>query len=733
MFCYSRSEAYVAHEYEHPHFSPESGLSAEELEKKVRTFFDAPAGLSPVMQRAQSFAVIMREARIEVNPHTPFADKIDLGIRYGTWAGPSFYERIYVQRYERIFSERIPQEWKQREFARRAGISIPDTDFWHTCPDWGAVMELGIPGLRERLVAARAQKAASGELDGERAEFYDAAILCYDAILDYMARLHAEACRVGNAEFAQCIRALSEHAPRTLYQAMELSLFYMSVEEIGRERCRSLGDLDVLYAPFYRADLESGRLKKEDVRELFRFFFAKIHAGKRYADQPVCFGGYDEHGETAVSDLTLLALETYRELRISNPKLHIRWNEKFPDAALHFLVEMMREGNNSIVILNDEAVMRAYEKIGIPRQISVRYLPLGCYEPAIPGYEDARICGSWINLAKGVELAVHGGLDSGSGEYFMLRTDPAPATFEQFYAIYLEHLKSFVDFTMDNILKQVRYSYEVNPHPVYSATLQDCVENGKDIFNNGMNVRNSSIKVFAVASAVDSLLAVKHYVYEEGAITLPALSALLRDDWRGGEDLRMRIVKDARKWGNGLPEADLLARDIYRHMEEWIVGAPNGYGGVYRMGADSVNFSEVYGRGTGATPDGRRAGQPLSTNLRPVNGMERSGLTAFLRSALAIDQSAFADGAPLDIMLHPSAVEGEKGVRTLAAVIKKYFEEGGVSVQCNIVGAETLLAAQRSPELYPDLQIRVCGWNEYFVNMSKSVQQDFIDRARGIA
>ena len=113
--------------------------------------------------------------------------------------------------------------------------------------------------------------------------------------------------------------------------------------------------------------------------------------------------------------------------------------------------------------------------------------------------------------------------------------------------------------------------------------------------------------------------------------------------------------------------------------------------------------------------------------------MERSGLTAFLRSALAIDQSAFADGAPLDIMLHPSAVEGEKGVRTLAAVIKKYFEEGGVSVQCNIVGAETLLAAQRSPELYPDLQIRVCGWNEYFVNMSKSVQQDFIDRARGIA
>ena len=732
MINFSDNKCYIENEYVQAHFNPESGIDASALESQVRTFFEQSQGMSSIMQRAKSFAIIMREAQIEVNPHTVFADKINLGIHYGVWAGPSFYEKIYVERYNRIFAERIPKEWEQREFAKKAGISIPDTDFWHTCPDWGDVMRLGIPGLRKRLVDARNDREKAGKSDAEIAEFYEAAILCFDSILTYMGRLYKEAMRVGNYDFAECIKALSEHEPKTLYQAMELSLFYMTVEEIGRERCRSLGNLDLLFSPFYKSALESGALNREEIKELFRFYFTKINAGKRYADQPLCFGGYDERGETAVSEMTSLALDVYKELGISNPKLHIRYNEKFPDDILLKLIGMIRDGNNSIVILNDATIIKAYGKIGVPKEIAAGYLPLGCYEPAIPGYEDARICGSWINLAKAVELTVHGGIDSNSGKYFILQTDPEPPTFDNFYEIYLRHLKSFVDFTVDNINKQVRFSYEINPHPVYSATLKDCVENGKDIFNNGMNVRNSSIKVFAIGTAVDSLLAVKHYVYEEKVIGLAEFSKLLQNNWEGGEALRMKILKDERKWGNNIAEADELARDIYKHMEKWIVNRPNGNGGVYRMGADSVNFAEDYGRGTGATPDGRLNGMPLSKNMRPVNGMERNGLTGLLSSALQIDQTAFVDGAPLDIMLHPSAVEGNKGVEMLAEMIEEYFRRGGVSVQCNIVGAEILMAAQKNPELYPNLQIRVCGWNEYFVNMSKVVQQDFIDRAKGL-
>jgi len=512
ILSYAKEREHILEEYRDAQFNPESGINAEELENKVRGFFAANPSMPPVTQRAQSFAIILNEAQIGASRHTMFADFINVGINYNAWAGYSFYGKIYRERYQNIFSQRIPEEWAKRKQSAQMGISIPDTDFWHTCPDWGDVMRLGFPGLRQRAADCKEAKKHAGLLTAEMEAFYDAVLICCDAIIQYMRRLYAEAVRVGNMEFAECIQNLTEGPPRTLYEAMETSLFYMTVEEIGRERCRTLGNLDVLYYPFYKADLESGRLNEDEVKELFRFFFNKINAGKRYADQPICIGGLNAEGETAVSEMTDILLDIYGELDISNPKIHVKYNNKFPDATLRKIISLIRDGKSSFVILSDDVVVRAYAKIGIPENIARDYLPLGCYEPGIPGYEDSRICGSWINLAKGVEFAVHGGIDAMTGETFLLKTNPAPAAFEEFYEIYLAHLKSFVDFTMDNILKQVKYAYEVNPHPVYSAALRDCMENGRDIFDNGMNVRNSSIKVFAIGSAVDSLLAVKHYV-----------------------------------------------------------------------------------------------------------------------------------------------------------------------------------------------------------------------------
>ena len=227
-------------------------------------------------------------------------------------------------------------------------------------------------------------------------------------------------------------------------------------------------------------------------------------------------------------------------------------------------------------------------------------------------------------------------------------------------------------------------------------------------------------------------MAVKKFVYEQKRLTLPQLAALLENNWQGAEALRTEIRKDKGKWGNGDREADALAADIYRFCGEHIVGTPNGYGGVYRMGADSVDNAENFGRNMGATADGRLAGEPLSKNMRPVNGMEFAGITGFIRSMLALDQELFIDGAPLDFMLHPSAVSGEKGRRVLGQIIKSYFAGGGQMIQGNIVSAEMLEKAVADPDSYRNLQIRVCGWNEYFVNMKPEIQKDFIERAKGL-
>ena len=733
MKKFAENREFVRDEFRLAHWDDASGLAPEESERRVRAFFQEHADMPSVLVRAHTFRFILENARIEVNPHTPFAGKIDVGCNYQRmFAGAGFYERIYCERYRDIFSKNLPETWAKRSQSAKMGISIPDTDYWHTCPDWERVFELGIPGLRGACENAMEERRLAGTLDGETEDFYRATLICYDGILAYMDRLIAAAKKIKHTEYAACMERLKAGAPTTLFDAMVFSLFFLEVGELGRERVRSLGNLDLLLAPYYHADLAAGRITEEDAREFFRYYFAKINAGKRYANQPICIGGMKENGETLVSDFTYLLLDVYDEMNILNPKIHVKCNRATPDRLIKKLAEMIRGGNSSLVLLNDEVIMAGYEKIGIPAHYSHKYLPLGCYEPAIPGYEDARICGSWINLAKGVEFAIHGGYDGMTGELFDHETNPEPASFEEFYAIVKDHLESFVKFTMKCILEQEKYAYEVNPHPLYSSTLAGCVKNGKDIFNEGMDVRNSSLKVFAVGTAVDSLLAVKKYVYTEKRLSLPALSAVLKANWEGHDALRAEIIHDRAKWGNGIDEADELAADLYAYMAKLIVNVPNGYGGVYRMGADSVNFAEDYGRGTGASADGRLNAQPLSKNLRPVNGMERRGVTGLINSASKIDQTNFVDGAPLDIMLHPTAVQGEKGIDMLVALIGTYFAQGGVSIQGNVVDAALLERAVEHPEDYQDLQVRVCGWNEYFVNMSKVLQQDFINRAKGI-
>lgn len=728
-FDFDADKPYIADEYADAHFDPDSGADAATLAKMLDDFIaDGDAKSLPMLTlRAESFRLLVENAQIEANPHTPFADKINAGIDYTGWAGWSDYEKILKRRSVKKFSTDIPEAWQARKWAYERGLSAPDNDFWHICPNWDNIMTMGVVGLYDR-----AQKLLDAESDEKKRIFYTAAVSCCRSLLTIMKRYADMGDRVGNRVFADCMRALMTRPPQTLYEAMELSLFMMSMIELGIERTRTLGNVGVLFYPFYLHDTESGLLDRDGVKTLCKYFLTKINAGKRYADQPICIGGYDKDGKSGVNELVDILLEAYREENLSNPKLHIRYNGLFPEKTYDTLIEMMIEGNSSMVIISDQSVIAAYDRIGMPREKSKNYLPLGCYECIVPNDEDARICSAWINLAKGVELAVTGGRDLLHGDIMFGAADAVPQTFDAFYAVYKHYLLAFIDFCKENVRQQEAVSHENYAAPLLSLTHDDCMKNGADFFSRGMDIHNSSIKCCAIGTAVDALLAVKKFVYEQKRLTLPQLAALLENNWQGAEALRTEIRKDKGKWGNGDREADALAADIYRFCGEHIVGTPNGYGGVYRMGADSVDNAENFGRNMGATADGRLAGEPLSKNMRPVNGMEFAGITGFIRSMLALDQELFIDGAPLDFMLHPSAVSGEKGRRVLGQIIKSYFAGGGQMIQGNIVSAEMLEKAVADPDSYRNLQIRVCGWNEYFVNMKPEIQKDFIERAKGL-
>ncbi len=722
---------FIENEYEEAVWDENSGISPEMLDKKMRRFAAENKDMPAVLIMANCYKIILEEAQLCINPHTMFPDKLRHGVKYTRDATRGILEMIARERYEKTFVKNCPAVWEQRKLFGYLGLAIPDTDVWHVVYDWERIIRLGAKGLLDEIVLTKHEKEENGTLTEKQADFYDAEIMAFEALLTYMRRLLVASENEGLTEYCSALRVIIEQPPQTLYQVLCLSHIMLTVIELGRERCRTYGAVDELYTPFYVSDKAKGILTPEKTKEMFRYFWQKVAAEKRYADQPICIGKAWSNDDSPAAELTMLMLEAYEELDIHNPKIHVRCSKNLSDKLLTKLASMIRAGSSSMVLINDETVFKGYEMLGISREIADGYIPIGCYESTIAGLEDSRICASWINLAKACEYAITGGRDILGRIYVGQRTEQ-PKTWESFLDTYFSYLKEHIDLVINNVNVQAEFAYEANPSPYYSGSVESCVKHGKDVFDGGMVYRNQSLKCFAIATAVDSLLAVKKFVYEDKRITLTELAEILGNNWEGAAELRADIMKDATKFGNNIPEADSLARQIFDFCAENIIGKPTSTGGVFRLGCDSVAMAEGYGNRTAATADGRLARQPLSKNMRPVNGMERKGVTAFIQSVCSLNNDIFVDGAPLDFVVHPSAVEGEDGLEAMKALIRIFFAKGGFAIQGNILNLDTLLDAQKHPEKYPTLQVRVCGWNEYFVNMSEKIQNDFIQRVSGV-
>ena len=468
------------------------------------------------------------------------------------------------------------------------------------------------------------------------------------------------------------------------------------------------------------------------------------NASKRGAQQPFSLGGVYADGTDAVNRMTWMFLEVYEELNIIDPKILIRINKNTDTRFLRKCAELIRKGSNGIVLICDETVMRGYRYIGIPEEESINYVPQGCYEPFIMGLEVPMTCSSWMNMVKAVEFAVFAGKDPLTGETAGPDTGLQFDSYEEFEAAFFEQLKYEIEGIRYLIETFDSFVMRVNPSPLLSATMRSCVEKGRDIFAGGLKYNNTTHKCFGIGTVVDSLMAVKRLVFgdlvpdaerdgrpvwKEGLITMDELRQVLNANWEGYENLRNIAMNDSNKYGNNLEEPDSLMCRIYDFLDQMIINHPNNMGGVYRLGADSVDFCLVDGMNTGATPDGRKAHMPLSKNLIGTSGQQKRGVTAAMLSLLKIPQYKLVGAAPFDFIVHPSSVEGEEGLDAIVAMFRTYFEKGGMTIHGNIVSAEELIAAQKDPEKYQDLQVRVCGWNDYFVKLTMNQQNEFIKQA----
>ena len=726
---FNKNRAFLEHEFENAEWDKSTGMDPKDIERELGKMYDTSNDAIPVL-RAKMYAFILDHAQIAMNPKTPFSAKINIGVNYKDTATQDFIQTdIYKQQLDKVRKRILTdEEYFKQSHIQDCGYGFACTDFWHTIPDWNNILRYGIVGLYEKAEKVKTEICARDNTTEKQLQFIESVLISYAAMLRMMKRIYEESKKYDIQEFSECILSLTERPPETLYEVMQTAVLFLYFYEIGPERARSLGPIDRLYLPYLERDLESG-VSMEEEKDLFRYFFIHFTASRRFAQQPFMLGGSDSTGKTYCNYLTEMILDIYDELNIYDPKIHIRYHDGISDRVMDKVLDMIRHGNSSICILNDHVIYEAYDKMGIPREDSQDYVPLGCYEPIIMGMEDAEIGASWLSTVKPIEFVFNNGIDIISGLKLGMDSKDTIETFDEFMEEYYKQLDGCIDFVVSMINKEGEYATEINPSPLYSSTFEKCLENARDIHDHSANsakYNNISIKLVGLATAVDSIYAVKKYVFDTKQISYSEMKDAILNNWVGYEEMRNKISNDTQKYGNNLEEPDDILKMLAKHIVDKYAYKPVPRGGVLRLGTDSITYCISYGEATAATPNGRKKGETLSKNLCPEVGKDKNGILSYMQTVLKIDLVSFVDSAVLDFMLHPSAVSGEKGLQDFKKLIRTFFAHGGYAVQGNILSAEELKKAQSEPKKYSNIQIRVCGWNEYFVNMSKETQNLFI-------
>ncbi len=724
---------YLRFKWRTPVADPATGLEREEMRGALSRLAEESKGRMPwSVVKAKLFAFCCDRAAIDVSP-------LDWFPAYALWTKHRFghpLNSIMGQRSGEVDARTCPDVPAKIHAGRKAGRWNMWKDYDHSVPDWDAILPLGFPGLRERLLA--------NWKDGNA--YYESRLMAADAVLRHLDRLVVQserrlaalrseaadppgavhARRVSRLEKERdSLRRLRAGAPRTAYDVLLfIYLDWVMSENFDSFQVRSLGNLDRLLTPYYRADIAAGRTTEAEFREQLRHFWWQWGSIDNYWGQPVYFGGTNADGTSAYNEVSRILLEVHDELALPTPKVQLKMAASTPDWVWRKALDMARR-HRSLVFCGEEPMARVLKgKIRDCTDEDCRAMVVaGCYEFGLrDGYNGTGI--SHVNLLKVVEEL----LDRAKDGTF------AAADFAAFRRAYLARLAETTVESRNLAFEWERTLAEVNPSLLFSLATEYSVMTGKDAFVDGTRRGNfSSVLQTGLGTAVDALLAVEEIVYERREMSLAELGALMAKNWEGREDLRLRMQRSKRKWGNNDAEANHLADEIVKAYAKCLNGVPNSRNGAFEASGHCAKQFIDLGRATGATPDGRRAGEEMSKNVSPTMGADTEGVTALLLSVAHLDARDLPGDFPLDVMLLPYAVGGDKGLDAMKALVQTYFANGGCAIHFNVVDVETLRDAQRRPEKYENLQVRVCGWNVRWNDMPRKEQEAYIRRAEGIA
>lgn len=711
-------------------FDKSTGLEDEEINDGLSRLYEKIKDLPHPVAKAYAVKYVLENTKIDINEHDLFV---------GLWSVNRLANSVTLNKWNaEVFETILPKVKQKMNDMNESGAVAIWPDFDHVVPDWDAILNLGFPGLKKRAEEYKELHKARGTLTPETAAFFDGIIIEYTAIIALVDRLYRLALTQNHdkaKKVAECLLHIRDGAPQNIYEAMQVIYIYFMVSEcFDSYQVRSLGNgLDNTLYGFYKNDLKSGTYTKEEIKELFRYFFFQWSAIGNYWGQPFYMGGTNADGSTKYNELSYDILDVYDELGIYNPKIQVKINENTPDRLLFKVFDMIRRGKSCFALCCEPGMIKAVMGYGATYEEALNMDIRGCYETGVRANEVSSATG-YVNALKSVEYVFSNGFDSRIGKQLGLKTGELKdlKTFEDFYSAVLKQWENLIEMTIDVSKQYEKYLSFINPSNMYSATIEGALKKGADAYQSGAKFNNSALLNCGFASLVDAIMAVKEFVYDKNDVTLETLSAALAADWKGFEDLHTKVVKSLRKYGNDDAETDRYTEAMSAYFASKVNNRPNARGGVYKAIMHTAMEFVWEGEETGATPDGRYAGDEISKNGSPSVGMDREGVTALIKSALKARPYTYCESFCVDVMLHPTAVSGDEGLEIMKSLLFMYMKNGGQTVQFNVFNTETLRDAQKHPEKYQNLQVRVCGWNVLWNNLSEKEQNAYITRAENI-
>lgn len=584
--------------------------------------------------------------------------------------------------------------------------------------------------------------------------------------------------------------AVPENGANSFYEACQSFWFVqMLLQTESSGHSISPGRFDQYMYPYYKKDLDSGALTPEFAQELIDCIWVKLNDLNKARDaasaegfagyslfQNLIVGGQSAPGVDATNDLSFMCIDASKHVMLPQPSLSIRiWNGT-PQDLMMKAAELTRTGIGLPAYYNDEVIVPALINRGLPMEDAVDYNIIGCVEPQKAGKTDGWHDAAFFNMCRPLELVFSRGMDKGVQVGPKTKCIAEMTTFEEFYDAYKEQMNDMISLLVnaDNSI-DVAHGKRC-PLPFLSSMVDDCIARGKSVQEGGAIYNFTGPQGFGIANMADSLYAIKILVFEEKKFTLLELKEALENNF--GESVPQKqvqeitvkiaselakagktvddkaiqeiiksvksassegpnaekyrrikeLIDEVPKFGNDIPEVDEFARDVAYTYTKPLETYKNPRGGIFQAGLYPVSANVPLGAQTGATPDGRLAYTPVADGVSPSAGKDTHGPTAACNSVSKLDHFIASNGTLFNMKFHPSALKGRSGLEAFCALVRAYFDQKGSHIQFNVVDRETLLDAQKNPEKYKGLVVRVAGYSALFTTLSKSLQDDIINR-----